>query len=110
MTITVDLADLSRMIDNAVGVAMARARETGQWPAFGPPIEAMPAGPPTGYGQANALATPARAGLIAEVSEVRSIMFNRFEELDTQIVSVRNRVASLESHTFGDGPNAVSGR
>jgi hypothetical protein len=109
------------MIDNAVEVRMATALETGRWPRLVPmdaDCEAppMPKGPSTGYGQGVSLSapcnavSPARPGVIAELGELRASMYNRHEDFDNQHVSARARLSALESHVFGDGPNAVSGR
>lgn len=96
------------MIDNAVAVAMARAAETGRFPVLRKVELDEPV--PMPHHAMQTSPTPARTGVISDLGELRSITFNRFDDYDQQTSSLRNRVSSLESHVFGDGPNAVSGR
>lgn len=99
-----DLIEIGRMIDKAIEVRMAPAHA----------LNVIDAEESRSYGGHNAVQTapahPMRPGVIAELQEFRSLVFARLEDLDQQIQSIRNRLNALESHVFGDGPQAVGGR
>lgn len=90
------------MINTAIEVRMAKGRE----------VLAMEADDPRRAEGGGSLMTPTpvRPGIVNELSDFRALVYSRFEEIDQQLVSLRQRVSVLESHVFGDGPQAVSGR
>jgi hypothetical protein len=54
--------------------------------------------------------TPARPGVLRELEELRAAFYGRTEVISDETTSIRIRLNALESHVFGDGPNATSGR
>lgn len=95
-----DLIEIGRLIDKAIEVRTARANAL-------TPIDAEES---TDRRYTSASVASVRAGVIADLQELRTIVLSRFEDLDQQLSAIRVRVNALESHVFGDGPNAVSGR